>query len=234
MDDKTHEIAALVKERVEELGLNLSQVSLALGRNRAYIHQFINRGIPARLPGKVREQLAKILQIDEKLLAPSGTRLTTPARLNRIPSDNGNYRMDAEHNDIPVLGTAFGSDKASDFSFNGDVIDYIRCPPALTRAKGCFAIRVVGTSMVPRFEPGNIVIVQTGRIPSVNDYVVIELEGQDGAPGPGFIKRLIAYSTEHIVCEQFNPAQKLEFKMRDIKTLYRVVSSDELLGVSFS
>ena len=232
MTDETREIADLVRARIEELGLNMSQVSTRLGRNRAYIHQFIDRGIPKRLPGAVRSQLAEILDVDEGRLVPPGVKWTAPAKSQRPRSEAEGFRPETTgSNDIPILGTAFGSEAAADFMFNGEVIDYIRCPPALAKAKGCFAIRVVGDSMIPRFEPGNIVVVQAGRVPSVNDYVVIELNGKDGGPGPGFIKRLIAYSSDHIVCEQFNPRKKLEFKIGDIKTLYRVVSTDELFGV---
>ena len=232
MTDEPDEIQALIKGRIEELGLNMSQVSIRLGRNRAYIHQYLERGIPKRLPGAARHQLAEILDIDEGLLVPPGVRWSGPAKPTRARPEIDNFHSGTMQNDIPILGTALGGDEAgSDFMFSGEIIDYISCPPALAKAKGRFAVRMVGDSMSPRFEPGNIVIVQAGRVPGVNDYVVIELHGKDGAPGPGFIKRLTAYTSGHIVCEQFNPRKKTEFKLSDIKTLYRVVSTDELFGV---
>jgi phage repressor protein C with HTH and peptisase S24 domain len=231
MTDETHDIQALVKRRIEELGLNMSQVSLRLGRNRAYIHQFVERGIPKRLPGTARSQLAEILQIDEGQLVPPGVRWAAPVRQVPSRSEAVSLRPDAGYNDIPVLGTALSSDAASDFVFSGEIIDYIRCPPALAKAKGCFALRVVGDVMAPRFEPGNIVIVQSGRVPSANDYVVIELHAKEDALPAGFLRRLTAYAPDHIVCEQFNPQKKSEFRIEDIKTLYRVISTDELFGV---
>lgn len=52
----------------EERGLNLSDVSKDLGKNHAYMQQFIRRGIPEKLPEGVRAKLAEMLGIDEQLL----------------------------------------------------------------------------------------------------------------------------------------------------------------------
>jgi phage repressor protein C with HTH and peptisase S24 domain len=226
-------MAALVKARIEELGLNMSQVSTRLGRNRAYIHQFIERGIPKRLPGTVRSQLAEILDIDEGQLVPPGVKWTAPSRQQKPQrSEAVSAGHDTGHNDIPILGTSFSSNAAVDFAFTGEVIDYLKCPPALARAKGCVAIRVVGDTMAPRFEPGTLVVMQAGRAPILNDYVVVELNAGEDGRASGYLGRLTAYSPDRITCEQFNPRRKSEFKLADIKTLYRVVSTDELLGAA--
>ncbi|NBC33900.1 MAG: hypothetical protein GVY13_14595 [Alphaproteobacteria bacterium] len=47
----------------------LAAVSRAIGRNHAYLHQFINRKTPRRLPEDVRHALAAHLGIDERSLA---------------------------------------------------------------------------------------------------------------------------------------------------------------------
>jgi len=44
---------------------DLKKVSVALGKNAAYIHQFIYRGTPKVLPEDVREALAKFLEVDD-------------------------------------------------------------------------------------------------------------------------------------------------------------------------
>ena len=53
--------------------LNLKSMSLALGRNPAYLHQFIHRGSPRILPEAVRYRLADMLDIDESLLRQNST-----------------------------------------------------------------------------------------------------------------------------------------------------------------
>lgn len=48
--------------------LNLKSLSLALGRNPAYLQQFINRGSPRILPENLRHRLSAMLDIDERHL----------------------------------------------------------------------------------------------------------------------------------------------------------------------
>jgi len=57
-----------VLKLVQERGTDLKHLSLGLGRNAAYLHQFIWRGTPKVLPEDVREQLAKRLDVDEAKL----------------------------------------------------------------------------------------------------------------------------------------------------------------------
>lgn len=52
----------------EERNLKMSEVSLKLGKNHAYMQQFIKRGIPEKLPEDVRAKLAELFGIDERLL----------------------------------------------------------------------------------------------------------------------------------------------------------------------
>jgi len=44
---------------------NLKQLSLSLGRNHAYLQQYVHRGSPKTLPEQIRYQLADLLRIDE-------------------------------------------------------------------------------------------------------------------------------------------------------------------------
>ncbi len=54
-------VRALVKERIKSRDLNMAEVSRKIGRNHAYIQQFIDRGVPRTLNEGVREKLAPIL-----------------------------------------------------------------------------------------------------------------------------------------------------------------------------
>ncbi|ADE40491.1 S24 family peptidase [Candidatus Puniceispirillum marinum] len=59
--------------------LTLKQASRAIGRNDAYLHQYLNRGSPRHLPEAIRYQLAAILGVDQATLAhhdslPKGAR----------------------------------------------------------------------------------------------------------------------------------------------------------------
>lgn len=53
---------------IESHQMDMKQLSLALGKNHAYVQQFLTRGIPARLKEDDRRKLAEILDIPESEL----------------------------------------------------------------------------------------------------------------------------------------------------------------------
>ncbi len=57
-----------VAKMIVERGLDLSTASRMIGRNPAYLQQFIKRGTPRRLPEDERLRLAIALHIDEREL----------------------------------------------------------------------------------------------------------------------------------------------------------------------
>jgi len=132
--------------------------------------------------------------------------------------------------DIPVKGVAVGGNDA-DFSFNGAISEYVRRPPGLAKALGVYAVHVVSDSMVPKFEPSDLLFVSATRAPAVGDYVVVELhEGEDGTPGKGFIKRLVKRSGTTVKLHQFNPDTDIEIETDLIRSIHRVFSNNELFG----
>ena len=53
---------------IEKRGSDLKNASLAIGRNAAYLHQFVYRGTPRVLPEDARETLAEFLGCDDEEL----------------------------------------------------------------------------------------------------------------------------------------------------------------------
>jgi len=62
---------------------DLKKASLACGKNHAYLHQFINRGTPRKLPEDVRYALARHLGVDEVVLRPEQGAAPLPAPVRR-------------------------------------------------------------------------------------------------------------------------------------------------------
>lgn len=132
--------------------------------------------------------------------------------------------------DVPVKGNAAGGTDA-DFCFNGETIDYVRRPPGIARATGVFALYVTGNSMSPRFTHGELIYLTSARPPGIGDYVVVELlPTSDGGDTAGYIKRLDKRTLTKLVCSQFNPPKTLEFELKKIKAVHRVIPWNELLG----
>lgn len=66
--ESMEEIRKKISRLILERGLNYAQVSLAIGKNIAYIQQFIKNGSPRRLGEVERHKLAEILRVDEQEL----------------------------------------------------------------------------------------------------------------------------------------------------------------------
>ena len=58
----------ILAEAARDRGVALSALSRMLGRNQAYLGQFVNRGSPRVLPERERRMLADFLGLDEALL----------------------------------------------------------------------------------------------------------------------------------------------------------------------
>lgn len=130
---------------------------------------------------------------------------------------------------IPVFGQAAGGDNGA-FLLNGETVDRVRCPPALLKVQGAFAVYVMGDSMSPRFEPGELVFVHPVRPPSPGDDVVVEMAGDHGDPGPSYLKRLVRRTADKIRVKQFNPPRDdIEYDVAKVKRLYRVMSATDLM-----
>lgn len=74
MEDAAHSrldpVRALVRRRIEALGLNYKAASLALGRNAAFVYQFVFKGVPRDLKEQDRIRLAELLGVSEYDLRP--------------------------------------------------------------------------------------------------------------------------------------------------------------------
>ncbi|MVA98872.1 hypothetical protein GN330_16615 [Nitratireductor sp. CAU 1489] len=74
MDAVRKRIAGAIADR----GLTYKQVSIELGKNHAYMQQYLDRGIPAKLSEDVRGRLSEILDIPESELGAKAGRSSRP------------------------------------------------------------------------------------------------------------------------------------------------------------
>ena len=144
-------LAALTKA-----GLTLKQGSRALGRNDAYLQQYLYRGSPRRLPEDVRLRLADLTgERTESFLDPQLRSLHGSAAPSRLP--------------VPLLdvsaaagGGRIGNDTAGDDTA-------LAFPPMLLRritsapTSSLRLITISGDSMAPTLEDGDMLMVDTGR-----------------------------------------------------------------------
>jgi hypothetical protein len=82
MDDARRALDELIQKR----GCNYSEISRLLGRNAAYIQQYIRRGSPRQLDEQDRAVLARFFGVDEKVLGAPDRRAGPVAELTLVPS----------------------------------------------------------------------------------------------------------------------------------------------------
>ena len=135
-------LKALIEERREDY----AGLSRLIGRNAAYIQQFVKRGTPKRLSEADRETLARYFNVPESLLG--GKEAPAPADLIAVP------RLD--------VGASAGP---GSFDLAERARELIAFPPRLLRDLGArdpaalSLIRVTGDSMRPTLNDGDDILV---------------------------------------------------------------------------
>lgn len=144
-DDARAELQKLISERREDY----AGLSRMLGRNAAYIQQYIKRGVPRRLDEDDRRKLASYFGVDESRLGgPAGASPASAQGLVAIPQFN--VRASAGH------GAFTGGEQP--ISYLGFEPGFLRqlceAPPSELSI-----IRVQGDSMVPTLSDGDDIMV---------------------------------------------------------------------------
>lgn len=136
--------------------------------------------------------------------------------------------------DVPVFGTVSGG--AGGLQMGADhALDYVRRPPRFAerrgKAKDIFAVLVEEVSMLPKHGPGDLLYIDPLRHPQIGDSVVVEIKEDAHSEQRAILKRLVARSATKITLEQYNPSKTFEVKLAHIVHLYRVMTTNDLLGV---
>jgi len=103
-------------------------------------------------------------------------------------------------------------------------------PPALLGARDLYAIYFQGESMVPRFEPGEVGIVDPVRPVRPGDYVLVQLtNGEDEDVATVLVKRLVRKLGRDLLLEQFNPPLTFTVPGKRVKRVHRIMPQTDLL-----
>ena len=224
MERKTDPVRQLIRATLAERQLNMSSVSKKLGKNHAYLHQFLDRGIPGQLPELIREKLATILQVPEAQLKGTGAAVSGAASERTLRGS-----MPFVGDRIPVLATGEGGEDR--FPWTGEIVDYVARPPHLGGATQAYAVYIVGSTMEPRYQFGEIVYVHPGKPIAPGAFVLVQTTpGQQGEMAQAFIKRFTKRTATKLTFEQYNPPKQTEVKVSDIATMHRIVGSAESGG----
>ncbi len=243
----TDAIRTRIAQLLHEKGITMSAASRTMGRNHAYLQQFLKRGSPRHLDRDAAAALAALLEVPAESLLPERPQRPLPAG-NAVPiaaPPPQSVSTGLLPRNVPVLGATVGggagggdayapegSDRG-DFLLNGQVVDHVRRPPAMEAVPAAFALYVQGESMWPWRAPGSLVYVHPARPPHLGDHVVVELhpEREEGER-PCYVKRFLGRSGSSLRLGQYNPPREdIEIPLARVRCLYRVMEWEELLGL---
>lgn len=176
-------------------------------------------GKNTRLPRSVVAQVSHRLQ-EERTALDEGPAVEPNARIDTsipIPFSVKPGRM------IPVLGEAVGGSDG-EYEFNGQVLDYIACPPSLANVPNAYGVYVDGESMSPRYRPGETVYVHPGKPARRGDDVIVQVAVPDDGRAPhGFIKEFVGWTNDELILRQYNPESKIKFERYKVVSVHPIV-----------
>jgi phage repressor protein C with HTH and peptisase S24 domain len=147
MDQARENLDRLIQER----GVNYSSVSRLLGRNAAYIQQYIRRGSPRELDEKDRLVLSRFFGVDEKVLGAPTRREGPVVQLVQVPILD--VDASAGHGALAEMES-----KCAQFGFEENWLRRLTA----SKASSLSIIHVLGDSMEPTLHNGDEVLVDLG------------------------------------------------------------------------
>jgi phage repressor protein C with HTH and peptisase S24 domain len=106
-----------------------------------------------------------------------------------------------------------------------DTVDFVDAPPKLIAISDAYAVYIVGDSMVPRFESGEVAYVNPNVQPHRDDYVVVQTSKDGGDTIQGWVKRFISMDDRTLKVSQLNPSKILTFQRKNVIAVHRIVFS---------
>ena len=138
-------------ELIQQRGYSYSSISRLLGRNAAYIQQFIRRGSPRNLDEQDRAVLARFFGVDEKVLGAPDRRSGPVVELVHVPVLS--VEASAGHGALAEMEA-----KCAQFGFDEKWLRRLTA----SKAASLSIIGVHGDSMEPTLHDGDEVMVDLG------------------------------------------------------------------------
>lgn len=209
-----------IKKRIDELGLTREGAALQCGLTRDYFRKLFER--PHASPrGVTLAKIARGLETTPEALMGA----TTPPR--PAPSS-----LDAiMPYDVKVMGTAAGSHIRGAFQLTPGPVDIVRRPPALLGAPDVYALYVEGTSMEPKYLPGDLIYVHPRKPPRAGDPVVVQCFDGGESEIAAMVGIFVKWTPTHLHIAKYNPQSNVEILRETVKAVHKVLSTNELFGV---
>ncbi len=110
--------------------------------------------------------------------------------------------------DFPVYGAARGG-SAGSMAVDNTPIEHMARPDPLLTVSSAYGVYIVGESMSPAYEQGDVALVHPGQPPRRGTDVILTRTDAHGTPEV-LIKRLVGWTDDQWQLCQYNPAQSFD------------------------
>jgi phage repressor protein C with HTH and peptisase S24 domain len=209
----------------------LANWSRAMGRNHAYLTQFIWRGTPRKLDEDDRKKLAAASGIPETDLGKTPDpelNNVTPIRNEQAVANRNDHGLEflgtegarrfEGPKDLPILGHVKAGANGL-FYDQGSVQGVTMRPDYLEGVRAAYAVRVRDMSMYPAYEPNDLVHVNPTLAVLPDNNVVIQLRN-----GEAFVKRLIRRTEKAVICQEWFPEKRdIRYDPKEVQFIHMIV-----------
>ena len=220
-----------VMKLIQQKRTDLKKASLAIGRNAAYLQQYLYRGIPKTLPEDAREALAVFLGVPEESLRPAKTESALEPALPQAVAAASVSAMGGGmpgFSQVPELDVRASAGHGAFHEGDEEIKAVWMFPDAVirhelrARSANLRIITIDGDSMEPLLASGDRVLVDTSqRVPAPPGIFVIW-------DGLGIVAKRIEHiptaEPSRIVIKSVNPLYNdYERPTEDVNIIGRVI-----------
>lgn len=211
-------IGQAVSRLRKEKGFSQQQLGSMVGMSQQAIDRLESgrTGHPRKIV-----QLARVLgvspdELERGEILPAAQVVTGPSEQSVIPLPAPAFSLGR---DLPVLGRAQGGAEGNLVMEEG-AIDWTFRPADLAGVRDAFAVYVTGTSMVPKYQDGDLVYVHPSRPPRRDRFVLVETSDHRG-----LIKQFIKWDEDMLVLRQLNPEDTIRLPRARVLRVMLIIGS---------
>jgi len=122
--------------------------------------------------------------------------------------------------DLPVFGSALGGPDG-EMLVSFEPIEWVRRPAPLEGVNGGFGFYMIGESMSPAFEPGDMVLCHPTKPPFAGQDVLVIRHADGGQHA--LVKRLVRMDGTGVRLRQYSPPHEFDVPREDLVSIHLVV-----------
>ncbi|MBS7696249.1 MULTISPECIES: LexA family transcriptional regulator [unclassified Chelatococcus] len=213
-----NEFGEAVRAAREAKGWSQDKLAEAVGTTQSSIDR-IERGLVARSRIAPEVAMALGIPLHGRIITTQWPPQTAGGSVGAVDFPIKPRVVAAPSGQIPVYAAM---EEDGEILIANDPIDFMKRPEPLEGIEGGYAIYVVGDSMAPEYEPGDLAIVHP-RLPPVSGTTCI-FYASDLGEGRAMMKRLVRPRQSKWQVKQWSPAKELDLDRAEWPVCHRVVA----------